>query len=498
MPTLKDIGAALKWLARPIGWARDSFLKERQLKEGAFTKRRDILKERLARATDPIDIATVETELRQAEDDELQYHTRQAGIVAKSIVEDRAPTELLMSDTPTLPAPEQRALGRAAVAWAVADENPTVQSHNKRGNAFFAAGELKRAREEFNEAIRLDPKDSKTHFYRGLANAALGDNRAAIADYNAAYPFDFAFSTNAYRYNICIRDSSTYQEAVGWFDRMRADRVKPDIYTYSTLMSKADDYPTAKGWYDVMVADRIEPNVVTYSTLMNKAEDYPTAKGWHDVMVAAGIEPNVVTYNTLMSKAEDYPTAKGWHDVMVAAGIEPNVVTYNTLMSKADDYPTAKGSHDVMVAAGVDTNEYTYNTLFSKDLSQVDADELVEWYLAQPYHPEMPIQAMIKSFKRAWQHDKVARVVLHYPYLPAARKVFQEHPEVCIEYFESLLALEPSHPNASYALGIALIDSGRGQEAVPHLREALLQAEKREVGGKRSTYIRSLITAVDP
>ncbi|MEX2244189.1 MAG: hypothetical protein WD716_10130, partial [Fimbriimonadaceae bacterium] len=232
------------------------------------------------------------------------------------------------------------------------------------------------------------------------------------------------------------------------------------------------------------------------NTLMDKSDDFQTAKGWYDVMIRAGVVPSVVTYNTLMDKSDDFQTAKGWYDVMIREGVVPDVFTYSTLMNKAEDYSTAKGWHKVMVSDSILPSAHTFGTLFSKDLSQVDAEELITWFLSQPHHPPSSIDAMIKSFKRANQHDKVARVVLHYPYLQAARKVFREHPQLCIAYFESLLAVDPTHPNASYALGIALLESGRNQDALPHLQVALVQAEKREAGGKRGKHIRRLISNI--
>ncbi|MCH8012456.1 MAG: hypothetical protein IIA61_11000, partial [Candidatus Marinimicrobia bacterium] len=172
----------------------------------------------------------------------------------------------------------------------------------------------------------------------------------------------YGFSPSAIPYNICIRDSSTFPQAVDWFERMRQDGIDPDVVTYSTLVSKAEDYATAKDWFERIRQDGIDPNVVTYSTLVSKAEDYATAKDWFERMRQDGIDPNVVTYSTLVSKAEDYATAKDWFERMRQDGIDPNVVTYSTLVSKAEDYATAKDLFERMRQDGIDPNVVTYTT----------------------------------------------------------------------------------------------------------------------------------------
>lgn len=207
----------------------------------------------------------------------------------------------------------------------------------------------------------------------------------------------------------------------------------------------------------------------------------------------AFLKEDVFSWNLRLRHEAKYEGAALLLQEMKAARVVPDVVTFSTLVNLAKDYDSARAVFEEMKAASVLPSVFTFNTLFSKDLQQVDAQELIEWYLAQPFHPELPLQAMIKSFKRAGQHDKVARIVLHYPHLPAAQKVFRENPQICVAYFRSLLELDPSHPNALYALGIALLDSGSKLEAIPWLEKALVQAAIRDPNGKRAAHLRSLI-----
>src|SRR6516225_4005720 len=59
-----------------------------------------------------------------------------------------------------------------------------------RGNAWRNKGDLDRAIADYNEAIRLDPKDAKAYNNRGIASRAKADLDRAIADYNEAIRLD--------------------------------------------------------------------------------------------------------------------------------------------------------------------------------------------------------------------------------------------------------------------------------------------------------------------
>src|SRR6266571_508117 len=59
-----------------------------------------------------------------------------------------------------------------------------------RGMAWEAKGDFDRAIADFDQAIRLDPKNTGAYTNRGIAWAAKGDLDRAIADYDQAIRFD--------------------------------------------------------------------------------------------------------------------------------------------------------------------------------------------------------------------------------------------------------------------------------------------------------------------
>ncbi len=217
---------SLLWLKKRVTWGRDVFLKERDHREGAFKERRNILKERLARADSQDDKAAIEAELRKAEDEELAYHARVAGILGKEIVEARAPAGAVSSDMPALPAPEQKALEQAASAWASADETPTAVSHFLRGNAFYKAGDFQSALAEYGAALRLEPDHPDILYNRGTALNDLERYEGALADFNRSLelrPNNPDILTNR---GIALKNLKRHEEALA--DYNRSLELRPD------------------------------------------------------------------------------------------------------------------------------------------------------------------------------------------------------------------------------------------------------------------------------
>jgi predicted O-linked N-acetylglucosamine transferase (SPINDLY family) len=60
----------------------------------------------------------------------------------------------------------------------------TPQSHNDKGLAFAARGQIDNAINAFKQAVYLDPDYAEAHFNLGLANTTLGNFEAAIENYN--------------------------------------------------------------------------------------------------------------------------------------------------------------------------------------------------------------------------------------------------------------------------------------------------------------------------
>ncbi len=278
---------------------------------------------------------------------------------------------------------------------------------------------------------------------------------------------------NVVTYSSLISKAPYYDIAESWLETMRKKGVQPNVVTYNTLISKAPDYETAREWLGAMRQEGITPTVVTYGALISKAADFGTARSLFDAMKGEGVEPNVVTYNALILKAPNFETIKSVLEIMRQEGIHPDINSYNALVSKAPDFETAMGLIEMMKKEGIQPNLVTYNRLFSKNLAKTSAEEAIDWYKLQKYHPEEPIQAAIAAYRNAGRIEEALRMVLEYPHLQVARKLIKEHKDEAAAYFKAASDYSPRHPNADFALGLAFMETGKQHKAEPHLRRAL-------------------------
>ena len=59
-----------------------------------------------------------------------------------------------------------------------------------RGFAYYRLGDYRRANSDYNETIRLDPRDSSAYVYRGLIHLDLGGFDQALVDFTRAHELD--------------------------------------------------------------------------------------------------------------------------------------------------------------------------------------------------------------------------------------------------------------------------------------------------------------------
>ncbi len=103
-------------------------------------------------------------------------------------------------------------------------------------------------------------------------------------------------------------------------------------------------------------------------------------------------------------------------------GIRSAVVTFSTLISKAPSYGEAEKWFDKMIKAKVRPNVVTFGALFSRNLADIPAEELLDWYLNQSYHPANPLQAAITGYYKLHRLDDALYLALNYPYLETVLK----------------------------------------------------------------------------
>lgn len=339
--------------------------------------------------------------------------------------------------------------------------------------------------------------DAPVYFINTLARigrATEADELAnRISDHlqRAAEGHDVGHEELLWRWNRLLASNVDYGTARSILADLENAGLHPDVATLNALIDKAQDYRTESKWLQAMIQAGVRPNVVTFNTLIDKAKDPARIEKWLERMQQEGIQPNVITLNTLVEKAEDHATAKAMVNRMLSSGVRPNAPTYETLIEKAPDFPTARAWIEEMMDNGFEPSIEAYISLFSTDLSEIPAEELLQWYLALPFHPTKPVQRAIASYRKKGKIADAMRLALDYPHIQTSLKLIREYPDHALGYFQSVVTEQGDHPNGCYALGLALRELGKTSEAEPWLHKALDLATP---GPRREELARTLET----
>jgi tetratricopeptide (TPR) repeat protein len=130
----------------------------------------------------------------------------------------------------------------------------------KRGNAYYGKGDYDRAILDYNQAIRLNPRDANSFFNRGAAYARKADYDRAIQDYDEAIRLNpnnaDAFSNRGAAY----AGKGDYDRAIEDYDE--AARLNPihanALYGRGNAYRRKGDFDRAIQDYDEAI--RLNPN----------------------------------------------------------------------------------------------------------------------------------------------------------------------------------------------------------------------------------------------
>jgi tetratricopeptide (TPR) repeat protein len=205
-----------------------------------------------------------------------------------------------------------------------------VHAYNNRGNAYTLKGDYDLAIKDYDESIKVNPKDSKAFYNRGLAYNRKGERDRAIADLDEAIKLD-PYYTNAFlaraqvyekksEYDRALRD---YDEVIGlqptwgrpwngrcWVNGLlgqlqaalsdcnEAIRLQPDVAV--NLDSRGLIYLKMGEWSsavaDYSSALRLDPRLANslYGRGLAKLKNGDTADGDADISAAKAIEAKIV------------------------------------------------------------------------------------------------------------------------------------------------------------------------------------------------------------
>jgi tetratricopeptide (TPR) repeat protein len=99
-----------------------------------------------------------------------------------------------------------------------------------RGSAYYRAGDYRRAGADYTAAIRLDPRNSSSHYNLGLVHEHIGDRRRALTDYSAAIGIDPKNVEALQNRGLIHLDLGRFDQAIA--DFTEADKLQPtNVFT---------------------------------------------------------------------------------------------------------------------------------------------------------------------------------------------------------------------------------------------------------------------------
>ena len=145
-------------------------------------------------------------------------------------------------------------------------------AHNRRGEKYSDAGDERKALQDFDTALQLDPTLWKAVHNRGVSKANLGDKPGAIADFDRAIRMNSGYANAWYNRGELKYDQGDYQGAVQ--DLSRAIDLEPQDAAYYNSRGHAE-YRLGQLREALMDYDRavqIDPNDA--SAVVNRGDAY--------------------------------------------------------------------------------------------------------------------------------------------------------------------------------------------------------------------------------
>ncbi len=367
-------------------------------------------------------------------------------------------------------------------------------------------GDKKKARELYQRADRLGGNLLSGSYRRWARLEAEGDAVEADRIYSkavAAYPGNMALAGECATHLVAMADGPRAErvfddalkrarstndldqlltQAPTWplvqrvlMDK-RAKHLPTSAAAYGRVINHAPDWAAARDLLTKMLKAKLKPANTQFNVVLGHAPDDTARRRILKDMASVGSRPDLYTYSLLIGGAPDYARAREYFARMQAEQLTPNEVTLNVLLGAADDWKTACAIIEEFAAFGVSPNLPCLMTTMKKDMSGVPLAEILDWFY-KGYHPEAVVESLAANLRDAGRLDDVMELVYRYPHLPVCVKFVRERTDFALDDLYRRWAADPDHENSSYALGIALLETGAQPPAgVPSVRKLLEHA----------------------
>lgn len=176
-----------------------------------------------------------------------------------------------------------------------------------RAAGYFAAGDKQHALDDYNEAIKLAPRNAYVYYNRGIFYAAQADNDAALRD------LDTSIGINS-KFVPALRLRARIHHARGDFVDARTDYSKaidlqpktPDLWSERGYVAlRQQDYESAAK--DETEAIQLDPKLARAYFLRGAAAAFgklgDSPNPIEDIKTAVGLDPSLAKYVMLKGKA---------------------------------------------------------------------------------------------------------------------------------------------------------------------------------------------------
>lgn len=134
-------------------------------------------------------------------------------------------------------------------------------AYNNRGVAYRLRANYAQAIDDFNEAIRLTPKNAVLFNNRGVAYRGMGELDRAIADYDQAISIKPDYVAAFYNRGLALAEKREYAKAISDFNVVLHADPKNPTFLYrrgTTYLSNGD---IEMGNADLAAAKAIKPDI---------------------------------------------------------------------------------------------------------------------------------------------------------------------------------------------------------------------------------------------
>lgn len=136
-----------------------------------------------------------------------------------------------------------------------------ASAYNNRGVAYRIKANYAQAIDDFNEAIRLEPKFANAFNNRGVAYRNMGDLDHALADYDQAVSIKPDYWAAFYNRGLVLTDKEAYAKAIADFTTVLRDDPKNPLVLYRRGAALLKSGAVEAGNADLAAATAIRPDI---------------------------------------------------------------------------------------------------------------------------------------------------------------------------------------------------------------------------------------------